>query len=80
MGGLAIFLWVFVCTFPVVIPFMMMDRVVPALRVSNAIAIALLFLTGYAYGRCAGRLPLLTGIASSLLGIVLVAMTIALGG
>ena len=41
----------FLSTFPVVIPFIFMSNVGPALRVSNAIAIVMLFLTGYAFGR-----------------------------
>jgi VIT1/CCC1 family predicted Fe2+/Mn2+ transporter len=51
-----------------------------AMRLSNAIAIAMLLVTGAAYGRCVGRSPLLFGIAMVLLGGVLVALTIALGG
>lgn len=79
-GAVAVFLWVFLCTFPVVIPFVFMHNAVLALRVSNAIAIALLFLTGYSFGRCAGLRPWRTGIAMVLLGTVLVGITIALGG
>ena len=51
LGALGVFLIVFVSTFPVVIPFIFMHNVGPALRVSNAIAIVMLFLTGYAFGR-----------------------------
>ena len=35
---------------------------VPALRVSNAIAIVMLFVTGYAFGRITGRRPVWVGI------------------
>ena len=52
----------------------------PAMRVSNAVALAMLFGTGYAFGRCAGRQPWLTGIGMVGLGGVLVGLTIALGG
>src|SRR4030095_10474114 len=55
MGALGIFLIVFLCTFPVALPFIFMEKAVLALRVSNAIAIAMLFLAGMAYGRCVGR-------------------------
>jgi VIT1/CCC1 family predicted Fe2+/Mn2+ transporter len=79
-GALGVFLWVFVGTLPVVIPFMVMDDARAALRVSNGIAMFLLFLTGYTFGRCAGRNPWLTGGGMLLLGGALVAMTIALGG
>jgi VIT1/CCC1 family predicted Fe2+/Mn2+ transporter len=51
-----------------------------AIRVSNGIAIVLLFLTGYAFGRCAGLRPWVMGISMVVLGCLLVAITIALGG
>jgi len=52
----------------------------PALRVSNAIAIVMLFLTGYAFARMTGRHPWLVGISMVILGLVLVGITMALGG
>lgn len=80
LGAVAVFLWVFLSTFPVVIPFIFMASTQPAMRVSNGIAVGLLFLTGWAFGRCAGRDPWAMGAAMLFLGLVLVAMTIALGG
>lgn len=80
LGAMAVFLWVFLSTFPVVVPFIFMSSVQPAMRVSNGIAVGLLFLTGWAFGRCAGRNPWVTGATMLFLGLVLVAMTIALGG
>ena len=47
---------------------------------SNAVAIVLLFLTGYGFGRIGGRRPILKGIVMVVLGFVLVGITIALGG
>ena len=44
------------------------------------IAIVLLFILGYAFGRCAGRSPWVMGISMVILGAVLVGMTMALGG
>lgn len=79
-GAFAVFLLVFLSTFPVVIPFLVMQNAGPALRLSNAIAIALLFVAGAGYGRCIGRRPVVIGAAMVLLGLVLVALTIALGG
>jgi hypothetical protein len=79
-GGLGVLLWVFLSTFPVVIPFIVMRSAVPALRVSNAIAIAMLFIAGYVYGRCVGRHPWMLAIAMVLLGVLLSALTMALGG
>jgi len=79
-GAIGVFLLVFLSTFPVVIPFIFMHNAVAALRVSNAIAIVLLFLTGYTFGRITGRHPWLFGISMVVLGVILVGMTIALGG
>ena len=79
-GAVGVFLLVFLSTFPVTIPFMLMSNAGPALRVSNAIAIVLLFVAGYAFGRMTGRRPWLMGISMVAVGAILVAMTIALGG
>ena len=80
LGAMGVFLLVFLSTFPVVIPFIFMQNAVPALRVSNTIAIVMLFLTGYVFGRMTGRRPWLVGIAMVILGSALVGMTMALGG
>jgi VIT1/CCC1 family predicted Fe2+/Mn2+ transporter len=80
LGAVAVFLLVFLATFPVVIPFMFMHNVGPAMRVSNAIAMALLFVTGYAFGRITGRSAWGFGVSMVVLGAVLVGLTIALGG
>ena len=54
LGALGVFLLVFLSTFPVVIPFIFMHSAGPALRVSNAIAIAMLFVTGPCVWTCCG--------------------------
>jgi VIT1/CCC1 family predicted Fe2+/Mn2+ transporter len=79
-GALGVFLLVFLSTFPVVLPFVFVHETMRALRFSNAIAIVMLFFTGYAFGRCAGYRPWVMGISMVVLGSVLVAITIALGG
>ena len=80
LGAVGIFLLVFLSTFPVVIPFIFMQSVLPAMRISNAIAIAMLFVTGYSYGRLTGYHPLRVGVAMVVLGSIVVSATIALGG
>jgi hypothetical protein len=80
LGGLSVFLWVFVTTFPVAIPFIFMSDVGLAMRVSNGIAVALLVVAGYAFGRITNYHPWLTSLAMVVLGGVLVVVTIALGG
>jgi VIT1/CCC1 family predicted Fe2+/Mn2+ transporter len=80
LGALGVALLVFASTFPVAIPFMILEDAGRALRISNGIAVALLFVTGFIYGRVSGRSPWALGISMVLLGAALVAMTIALGG
>jgi hypothetical protein len=80
LGALAVFLWVFLTTFPVAIPFIFMRNAGPAMRFSNTIAIVMLFFTGFAYGRCIGRSPWGVGFFTVFLGSILVALTMVLGG
>ena len=80
LGALGVFLLVFLSTFPVTIPFLFMKNAWLALRISNTIAVAMLFLTGWAFGRITGRLPWMMGVSMVLLGAVLVGLTIVLGG
>ena len=80
-GALGVFLLVFVTTFPVVIPFLFIQEPRLALRISNGVAIVLLFGAGRMLGTYAGlRRPILTGLAMVAIGAILVALTIALGG
>ena len=80
LGALGVFLLVFLSTFPVVIPFLFMKNAWLALRVSNAIAIVILFGTGWAFGRITGRRPWVMGVSMVILGGILVGLTMALGG
>ena len=80
LGGLGVFLLVFLSTWPVVIPFIFMTNVVPALRVSNAIAIGFLFLIGYRFGHVSGSNPWRSGFAMLAVGGILVIAALVLGG
>ena len=80
LGAVAVFLLVFVSTIPVVLPFIFLQDAMVALRISNGIAVAMMFATGYIFGRLSAYHPLLTGGSIVLLGSALVLMTIALGG
>jgi hypothetical protein len=80
LGAVSVFLLVFASTFPVAIPFIVMQEAGPALRLSNAIAIGMLFVLGYVFGRGAGRHPWAMGVSMVALGTILVGMTMALGG
>jgi len=79
-GAFGVFLLVVLSTFPVVVPFIVMQNATRALRVSNAIAVAMLFVAGVAYGRSVGWHPWAVGVAMVALGSALVALTMALGG
>ena len=80
LAALGVFLLVVLSTFPVAIPFMLIDEPGTALRVSNAVAIFMLYACGAILGSYAGRPRWVVGTIMAVLGIVLVAITIALGG
>jgi len=80
LAALGVFALVFASTFPVAVPFIFMHEAASALRVSNGIAIVLLFMLGYAFGRGASQNPWVTGTSMVVLGTMLVGMTMALGG
>jgi hypothetical protein len=73
-------LLVFVSTFPVVIPFLFVGEVRPALRLSNAVAIVMMFLCGYVFARCTGLHPWPTGLLMVAIGCAMVGVAVALGG
>ncbi len=80
VGAVGVFLLVVLSTCPVVLPFAFMQNAMRAQRLSNIIAIGLLFLTGYAFGRCTGYHPKWMGATMVIIGGVLVGLTILLGG
>ena len=71
---------VFLCTLPVSLPFGIFSEPAFALRVSNGVALVMLFFGGYKVAIHAGFKPFITGIVYMLIGVVLVGITIALGG
>ena len=79
-GAVGVFLLVFLSTFPVVLPFVFIADPGVAKRVSAAVAIGMLFLCGYAWGRYADLKPWRTGLVMVVLGLVVEAIVIALGG
>jgi len=79
-GAVGVFLLVFVSTFPVVIPFLVVSDPMRALRISNAIAIVLLFAGGWALAKSSGHSPWRMGLSMVAIGAGLVALTMALGG
>jgi hypothetical protein len=79
-GGFGVFLLVFISTLPVTIPFMVLTRLGWAMRLSNLVAVAMMFLAGYGYGRVIHRSPIAIGVVSVFIGLIIVTFTIALGG
>jgi len=80
LAGVGVFLLVFLATLPVILPFAFVHEPARALRISNGIAITLLFLTGYAFGSHSGHRPWRMGFAMVIISTAMVGMTIALGG
>lgn len=80
VGALGVFLLVSLSTFPVVMPFLLVRDARMALRISNGIALLMLFASGCAFGRHAEHRPWRTGLWMVLIGTGLVAITMALGG
>jgi VIT1/CCC1 family predicted Fe2+/Mn2+ transporter len=64
----------------VVVPFLFVSPLHLAMRVSNAVAIVMLYVTGHTLGRHAGLGKVRTGLVMVVIGLVLVGVTIALGG
>ena len=79
-GACGVFFLVFLATFPVAVPFLLVESVTRAMRLSNGVAVVMLFAAGWAYGRLVGRRPAAWGVSMVALGSALVALTIALGG
>jgi hypothetical protein len=79
-GALGLCLLSFLTTFPVVIPFIFVGDPRLALRISNAVALVMLFGCGYAFGVHSGLKPWVAGLAMVAFGGALVGIAVALGG
>jgi hypothetical protein len=80
LAALGVLLLVFLSTFPVVLPFVFMRHPMHSLRVSSLIGVIMLFLVGTAYGKYAGYRAWHIGVVMVLIGLMMVGLTIALGG
>jgi hypothetical protein len=79
-AAIAIFWLVFLSSIPAVVPFLVFrDRFV-ALRVSNFLLLTMLFLVGYRLARAIQSNPWIVGSMMLLVGLVMVAIAIVLGG
>ena len=79
-AAVAVFLLVVAVTFPVVLPFALMQDVGTAKNVSRGIAVVMLFFGGLGLGRYAGYGSWKTGLMMTGVGVVLVGAIKVLGG
>ncbi|MEI2296827.1 VIT1/CCC1 transporter family protein [Ensifer sp. MJa1] len=79
-AAVAIFLLVVSATLPPSIPFLLTEDVALAMRLSNGIALVMLFVIGARLGQYMGRSPWPMAFTMAAIGAVLVAVTILLGG
>lgn len=80
IGASGICLLSFLSTFPIIIPFLLIDHARLALRVSNTVAIIMLGFCGYIFGYRTGLRPWATAVSMVVIGGSLVGVAIALGG
>jgi hypothetical protein len=79
-GAFTSFWLVLVSCIPAAAPFLLIDDMRLALRISNGLLVGLLFLTGYWWARYTLGKPWLVGTAFLMAGMILVIAAIALGG
>jgi VIT1/CCC1 family predicted Fe2+/Mn2+ transporter len=79
-GAIGVFLLVVLSTFPLVVPFLLLEQTAPAIRVSNLIGLGVLFIAGWVLARYAGAKPWQGAIALTVTGALLITAIIALGG
>jgi VIT1/CCC1 family predicted Fe2+/Mn2+ transporter len=77
---LAVFVLVTATALPAAAPFLVVRDPHLALRVSNWLLVAILFVVGYRWARHTDANPWVAGSAAMGLGVLLVAVAIALGG
>lgn len=79
-GATGVLLLVVFSTFPLVVPFLLIDQTALAVRVSNLVALGVLFIAGWVLARYAGIKPWRGAVALLVIGAVLISVVIVLGG
>lgn len=79
-GAVASFWLVFLSAVPAVIPFLLFSDRIVALRVSNLLLLAMLFLVGYRVGKAAHSSPWVVGFTVLVEGLIMVGIVMVLGG
>jgi len=78
-SAIAIFIIIILSTFPIAVPFIVIDNVQTALRTSYLVAIAMMFICGWNLGKYTGHNRFLKGLVMSLIGIGLAGIAILFG-
>ncbi|RON33953.1 hypothetical protein [Pseudomonas brassicacearum] len=79
-GAVGVFLLVVLSTFPLVVPFLLLEQTALAVRLSNLVGLGVLFIAGWVLAKYAGAKPWQGGLAMAVTGAVLITAIIALGG
>jgi VIT1/CCC1 family predicted Fe2+/Mn2+ transporter len=79
-GAFLCFWLVFLSCLPVALPFLIFQDPIQALRVSNVLLIAMLFVTGQQWAQYAHTNRLVAGLVMVAIGLALVGVAVALGG
>jgi VIT1/CCC1 family predicted Fe2+/Mn2+ transporter len=79
-GALGVFLLVVSSTFPLVVPFLLLDQTDLAVRLSNLVGLGVLFVAGWVLARYAGAKPWQGAVVVAVTGAALIIAIIALGG
>ncbi len=80
LGGIAVSIIIMLATLPIVVPFILVSNPTLAVRLSNLIALILQFWLGCWWGRTVGANPLRIGAGVTSVGVILVLITVVLGG
>jgi VIT1/CCC1 family predicted Fe2+/Mn2+ transporter len=79
-GALACFLLVFLSCLPAAVPFLIFSEPTLALRVSNFLLVAMLFVVGHMWARYAHTNRVIAGLVMVAIGLALVGVAVLLGG
>ena len=80
LGGVAVGVVILMATAPMLVPYLLVKDATLAVRISNAVGLALLFFVGVVWGRKTGAGAIRIGLGVTLVGGALVLVTVALGG
>jgi uncharacterized membrane protein YdcZ (DUF606 family) len=80
--GAALMIWLVVCgiALPVAVPFLLFDSPRTAVRVSQVAAIVIMFVLGMRLGHWTGKNPVIAGVISAAVGMLIAVACLALGG